>query len=281
MSLGVIMFNVGRKYHLVARKNKTSVPSEFDVKIVKINTGVDCIVYIAEILRNAYCTSTGYGNILSQNYHHLTDEKILTVAGHSITLIDVVQTTENSVIVFEVREDSTAKRFKKVINDHYGLPQSEEKNSMYNDATQFTYYRLHKTTSRTGEILLQPIAAMADDHLLAATRQLMNRLKQAIGLTSVDLSTLDPMSRQLLGSMQKKASEKNANQIPFLLALLNAYVSEAVMIRGNVTLIAEYQEAVGRNAKLPFFLMDEQNVLPSATDGLDMFDVVDVTATNQ
>jgi hypothetical protein len=111
---------------------------------------------------------------------------------------------------------------------------------------------------------------MDDDHLRATIYQIFEKLRIAMGGAGTNFQNLDPLSQQILGKLQKEVAKQSADAIPSLLAYLNAYLSEAVFIRNMVDLIPEYQSVIGRSARLPFFLVDESNLVNPVNDPLQL-----------
>lgn len=116
-----------------------------------------------------------------------------------------------------------------------------------NPAIEYTCYAPH--TNANGDSML--IMSMSDGHLRATIGAYLKKLSKVTNDPSNLLDKLDPMSRILLGESYRKKLDSDKGQIPFLLAKLNTYMSEAVYIRNMVDLIPMYQQAVGRSAQLP------------------------------
>lgn len=124
--------------------------------------------------------------------------------------------------------------------------------SSSNQAINYTCYASH--VNGNGDSML--IMSMSDGHLRATIGAYLKKLSKVTNDPSNLLDKLDPMSRILLGESYRKKLDSDKDQIPFLLARLNTYMSEAVYIRNMVDLIPMYQQAVGRSAQLPN-LIDE------------------------
>lgn len=129
-----------------------------------------------------------------------------------------------------------------------------------NDPTQYTFYRVHVTKNSDSCTM---VASMDDDHLRATIAMMLTNVKQIMSFSGSGIAALDPMSQMIIGKMHKDLISTAQNKLPYVLATLNAYMSEAVFIRNMVDLIPEYQKAIGRTGQLPFFLVDndDQNLL--------------------
>lgn len=126
----------------------------------------------------------------------------------------------------------------------------------------YTFYAEHITAK--GDTML--IMSMSDSHLRSTIGMYLNKLKRITQNPVNLLEQLDPMSRIVLGDSYRRKIDNDKTQIPFLLARLNTYMSEAVLVRSMIDLISEYQIAVGRCVQLANLIQD--NIL-EASDDLD------------
>lgn len=138
-------------------------------------------------------------------------------------------------------------------------------NSSTSQAIDYTCYASH--VNANGDSML--IMSMSDGHLRSTIGAYLKKLSKITNNPSNLLEKLDPMSRILLGESYRRQLDSDKSQIPFLLARLNTYMSEAVLIRGMVDLIIMYQQAVGRSAQLPNLIGESDDPILESADPFD------------
>lgn len=128
----------------------------------------------------------------------------------------------------------------------------------------FTFYKEHTNRDSNSTLIMM----MSDDHLRSTIAVFLRKLESFTLASQNAFASLDPISQTILADKYKRAVQLQKDQIPFILATLNAYMSEAVFVRNMVDFIPHYQKAVGRD-KIMFDMSSLTMIEGSDDDSYD------------